>query len=145
MMRTSTKKTAGQRTDGTTPLNHWGINMWKMMMVALFGVALAGCTAAGGKLRPAAMETAKGEYASEDEPAPAQPRLSASARDLAEEKEKSGHNEPTIYRGTDRQVKLPAPAKVGTRSAASTSNEKSAGSRRMWRSIIFAPASRRSN
>jgi general secretion pathway protein D len=85
--------------------------MWKMMMVALFGVALAGCTAAGGKLRPAAMETAKGEYASEDEPAPAQPRLSASARDLAEEKEKSGHNEPTIYRGTDRQVKLPAPAK----------------------------------
>ncbi|MHA7816239.1 MAG: type II secretion system secretin GspD [Pseudohaliea sp.] len=89
--------------NGTMPGNHWGRNMWKTITVVLFGAALVGCATAGGTPEPAA--SAAGEGSGEP------PRtLSASARDLAEEKQQSGRTEPTLYRGTDRQVKLPAAA-----------------------------------
>ncbi|KGE04738.1 type II secretion system secretin GspD [Pseudohaliea rubra] len=95
---------AGNNDSGDTPVNHWGSNMWKLMMAMLFSAALVGCATPGGKLQPSSAKVA------DDEQSPAQRPLSANARDLAEENRQSGRSEPTLYRGSDQQVKLPLPS-----------------------------------
>jgi general secretion pathway protein D len=95
---------AGNNDSGDTPGNQWSGNMWKLMIAMLFSAALGGCATAGGKPQSSSAEVAR------DEQSTAQRPLSANARDLAEENRQSGRSEPTLYRGSDRQVKLPTPA-----------------------------------
>ncbi len=77
--------------------------MLKIIPGVLCGALLAGC--AGIDRTPAVASAA------EDSPArPAERPLSADARSLAEEKrEAAARSEPTLYKGSDRQVRLPEP------------------------------------
>jgi general secretion pathway protein D len=82
------------------------VTMRKIVTTALLCAGLAGC--AGTALEePPGQEAAPAQ--GEPDQGAAAPPLSATADALAAESRESGRTEPTLYRGTDRQVNLPDP------------------------------------